>query len=68
MRMCFDYWRHTPTNEIWAVQLIDEGVVRACGPIFEEDITLQLLPYLVYSDIDGRWIEESREDFTLVHQ
>jgi hypothetical protein len=64
MKMRFECWRHVPTGELWAVQLVDDTVVRACGPIFREDVTLLALPSLVYSRIDGRWIDESREDFT----
>jgi hypothetical protein len=60
----FEYWRHKPTGELWAVHLDERGVVRACGPIWPDDAPMAILPHFPYRTVDVPWIEAHRDDFT----
>jgi len=43
------FWRHTGSNEIWAVEIDNGRPVRCAGPLQGTDVSLDLLPYLSYT-------------------
>lgn len=43
------YWRHSGSNEIWAVETDNDRPVRCAGPFQGRDVSPQLLPYLIYT-------------------
>jgi hypothetical protein len=44
-----EYWRHTESNKIWAVEIDNGRPVRCAGPFQGGDVSPELLPYLSYT-------------------
>lgn len=57
------YWRHLPSNELWAVTLQRGAIVGACGPLNEVDMTGGVLRHLPYSVPLGAWVNQNRPHF-----
>jgi hypothetical protein len=57
------YWIHGPSGFVWAVELIDDVVVCAAGPLLVSEADPDILPYLDYSLRDGAWVREHRGEF-----
>jgi hypothetical protein len=57
------YWRHVPSNELWAVTLRQGTIVGACGPLNEHDMTGHVLRHLPYSVPLGAWVRQNRPEF-----
>ena len=57
------YWRHVPSNELWAVTLHQGAVVGACGPLNESDMTGRVLRHLPYSVPLGAWVRQNQPHF-----
>jgi hypothetical protein len=58
-----EYWRHKPTGRLWAVELFGGRVIRAIGPLGDDEIDHRVLPYLPYTRRDTRWLNEHRAEF-----
>ena len=58
-----EYWQHTPSGRIWAVEFSGSRVARCCGPIFAEDVDARLLNHLLYDDRLVPWITAHRREF-----
>ena len=59
----YECWVHVPTDELWAVWLERDVVVRACGPLDARDIIAAILPHLPYKPQDAGWIQRTRANF-----
>ena len=59
----YECWVHVPTDELWAVWLEKDVVVRACGPLDARDIIAAILPHLPYKEQDAGWIQRTRANF-----
>ena len=59
----YELWVHVPTDELWAVTLEQEVVVRACGPLDARDVIPAILPHLPYKQDDAGWIQRGRRNF-----
>jgi hypothetical protein len=58
-----EYWRHKPTGRLWAVELYNGHVIRAIGPLQNEELDRRVLPYLPYTRRDIRWLNAHRSEF-----
>ena len=57
------YWRHTPTGQMWAVRIVDGELVGACGPLDPKEVPPKVLPYLPFHFRDVLWIRDNHRDF-----
>ena len=64
MELRHEYWIEEATGGIWAVELGQDGGVRACyGPLRLRDVDRELLEAYDYSPGGAAWIEEHRGRF-----
>jgi len=61
-----EFWRHSGTGQVFAVQLLDGIVVACSGPLHHDDIDLAFLDDLDYAEEGATAIEASREEYVLV--
>lgn len=62
------YWMHTPSGEVYAVAISDNGtVVQACGPLHHSDVRAALIASFAYNDEPdlAEWINQHQEEFVL---
>jgi hypothetical protein len=59
----YEFWRHGPTGEVWAVKLKDGIVVACAGPLHYDDIDSDFLDSLDYGEDGAAAIEASREEY-----
>jgi hypothetical protein len=58
-----EYWRHSPSGEVWAVEIHDGQLAGCCGPIDADGIDPQLLPNLPYDRRDVAWLQTHAVEF-----
>jgi hypothetical protein len=62
----YEFWRHSRSGQVFAVQLLDGIVVACSGPLHHDDIDLAFLADLDYSEEGATVIEASRDEYVLV--
>jgi hypothetical protein len=58
-----EFWMYKPTGRAWAVELRDDVIVGAAGPLDFEDARPIILEYLDYLPYEGMWVNEHRGQF-----
>lgn len=58
-----EFWRHTPSGQLWAVHLDGGELAGACGPLDRGEVSPAVLPYLWFHFRDVQWIREHPGDF-----
>ena len=61
--MRHEYWRHTPTGQVWAVEMAESNLVGACGPLDRAEVPPMLLPFLSFDSRDLHWIRRQQQEF-----
>jgi hypothetical protein len=59
-----DYWRHTPTGQLWAVRFVDGEVEGACGPLDRRAVAPLILPSLPFDFRDVCGSRDGRPEFS----
>jgi hypothetical protein len=62
----YEFWRHSGTGEVFAVQLLDGVVVGCSGPLHHDDIDPAFLEDLDYAEEGAAAIEATREEYALL--
>lgn len=63
----YEFWRHEPSGEVYAVQVNPAGVPeRACGPIEPHEQRNQNLRHFAYGADLQAWLDESRDEFLTI--
>jgi len=62
------YWGYKSSGETYAVQLKNEHVISACGPLHHTEVTTTNLNSWNFNNApeDAVWIDESQDEFILV--
>jgi hypothetical protein len=58
-----EYWVHTRSGLVWAVQLVGGEITCAAGPLAPSEADPEILEYLDYSRPDGAWVQQHRHEF-----
>lgn len=56
--MKYEFWRHTTSGEVFAVEIDGEAVVGVCGPLHHAEVHTVDLPDYEYSAEDVDWLTE----------
>ena len=58
-----EFWIYEPTGRVRAVELRDDAIVGAAGPLDAGDVHTIILDYLEYFRYEGMWVNENRAQF-----
>jgi hypothetical protein len=59
----YEFWREIDSSEVWAVQLEDDAVTGAHGPLHWSEIIVTYLPHYEYTDEEAAEVRGRTEEF-----
>lgn len=60
----YEFWRHRPSGELWAVVVENETVISATGPVAPSDAAVGILHYLPFDPRHAAWVRQHRAEFS----